>query len=250
VAVLLDLLLRISFGLVTAMASIPARWVDSGFFRVHLYVALGLYTLASLVARSHHPGMLLPAVALAAMAFVGATMWLLERQTAGRLSLVVIAAGGLAVLWPLSQPPADSFASACMLWRLTPPVSGLLMGTALAAMLLGHWYLNSPSMQLTPLYRLILMLMILLLARGILAGTGLAWALRQGESLSAVTWWLVLMRWAAGLAGAAVLSAMVWQTLKIPNTQSATGILYVTFVGVLAGELISRLLSTSAVYPL
>ncbi len=43
---------------------------------------------------------------------------------------------------------------------------------------------------------------------------------------------------------------MSWETLKIPNTQSATGILYVgvilTFLGEVAGLLISR----ETMYPL
>ena len=36
---------------------------------------------------------------------------------------------------------------------------------------------------------------------------------------------------------------MTWQTLKIPNTQSATGILYVAVILTFLGELVSHLLS-------
>ena len=46
------------------------------------------------------------------------------------------------------------------------------------------------------------------------------------------------------------LAVMTWQTLKIPNTQSATGILYVAVIGVFIGELTSQLLSAHASFPL
>ena len=45
------------------------------------------------------------------------------------------------------------------------------------------------------------------------------------------------------LAGVLGLTAMTWQTLKIPNTQSATGILYVAVIFAFLGELTSQLLS-------
>jgi formate-dependent nitrite reductase membrane component NrfD len=43
---------------------------------------------------------------------------------------------------------------------------------------------------------------------------------------------------------------MVWETLKIPNTQSATGILYVAVIGTFVGELTGLLLSAESSYPL
>jgi hypothetical protein len=41
---------------------------------------------------------------------------------------------------------------------------------------------------------------------------------------------------------------MAWQTLKIPNTQSATGILYVAVIAVFLGELTAQLLSGRMVF--
>ena len=43
---------------------------------------------------------------------------------------------------------------------------------------------------------------------------------------------------------------MAWRTLDIPNTQSATGILYVAVLGVFIGELTGLLLSADSAYPL
>jgi hypothetical protein len=43
---------------------------------------------------------------------------------------------------------------------------------------------------------------------------------------------------------------MAWKTLKIPNTQSATGILYVGVIGTFLGELTAMLLHLDTIYPL
>jgi hypothetical protein len=46
------------------------------------------------------------------------------------------------------------------------------------------------------------------------------------------------------------LAWMAWQTLKIPNTQSATGILYVAVIGTFVGETTALLLSAESLFPL
>ena len=43
---------------------------------------------------------------------------------------------------------------------------------------------------------------------------------------------------------------MTWYTLKVPNTQSATGILYVAVITTFLGELSGQLLSATSGYPL
>ena len=53
----------------------------------------------------------------------------------------------------------------------------------------------------------------------------------------------------AGLAGLAGLPVLLWlsrKTLEIPNTQSATGILYVACLAAILGELTAQLLSVAA----
>jgi uncharacterized membrane protein YgdD (TMEM256/DUF423 family) len=60
----------------------------------------------------------------------------------------------------------------------------------------------------------------------------------------------LLLRWSFGLFGVLGLVWMAWQTLKIPNTQSATGILYVAVIGVFVGELTGLLLSAESAFPL
>ena len=67
-------------------------------------------------------------------------------------------------------------------------------------------------------------------------------ATAEATVLSIPTPWLYL-RWLSGIAGTLLLAAMTWQTLRIPNTQSATGLLYVMVVLVFIGESISVFLT-------
>lgn len=57
------------------------------------------------------------------------------------------------------------------------------------------------------------------------------------------------LRWLAGLLVPLVLVRLTWLTLQVPNTQSATGILYAAVILVLIGELTSLVLSAGAGYP-
>jgi hypothetical protein len=70
----------------------------------------------------------------------------------------------------------------------------------------------------------------------------------SSRSLSTQEWIFLMLRW-IGLLGVLVLVWMAWQTLSIPNTQSATGILYVAVIATFMGETMSLLLSTETVYP-
>ena len=60
----------------------------------------------------------------------------------------------------------------------------------------------------------------------------------------------VMLRWLFGLVGVAILTWMAWKTLEIPNTQSATGILYVALIGTFVGETMALLLSAESLFPL
>ncbi len=128
--------------------------------------------------------------------------------------------------------------------------SGLVLGLTMAAMLLGHWYLNSPGMELEPLRRLLIFMALAVVAQVIVCSIGLMGQLRYADDVS-FSWLLfVVLRWSFGLFGVLGLVWMAWQTLKIPNTQSATGILYVAVIGVFVGELTGLLLSAESIFPL
>ena len=160
--ILTQFLFRLSFGLALAMAITSPRRVTSGYFRNHLYVLLGLNVLAALVAwRAPEQFSLWPPLAGAVLSYAGAVAWLYEKPRAGRALLAAVAIAGLTGAWLAMSPDvsttSESPAATALRW-LDAPTSGLLLGSTMAAMFLGHWYLNTPTMELAPLERLVLLM--------------------------------------------------------------------------------------------
>jgi hypothetical protein len=259
---LVQFILRLSFGMAAAMLCVSPRQVTSGYYRNNLYVLLGLGVLAGLVAwmaPAHLAIAVWSAVVVAVVSYFGAVAWLYEKAGPGLVALATIAASGLTGAW-LSQPAASTNVAAgstteaakiaTALWILDPVAGGAVLGFTMAAMLLGHWYLNAPGMSLVPLKRLVTCLMAALLARALLGGVGLALELTTHGAFDLSQWLFVAMRWLMGLVGSLVVAFMARQTLKIPNTQAATGILYVGVVFTFVGELTAQLLSRGKPFPL
>jgi hypothetical protein len=239
---LTQFLLRLSFGLAVGMAVTSPRLVSSGYFRNHLYVTLGLTTLAALVSMGMSALVTSLAAVAAVMSYVGSVCWLYEAKRAGVVALWLVAACSLVAACVGAGPGLLRAASVL--------TSGLVLGLTLAAMLLGHWYLNSPGMELEPLRRLLVLIALAVAAQILVCSVGLIGQMRSVDEVS-VSWLLfVVLRWSFGLVGVLALVWMTGQTLKIPNTQSATGILYVAVIGVFVGELTGLLLSAESVYPL
>ncbi|MCA9263976.1 MAG: hypothetical protein KDA60_09025 [Planctomycetales bacterium] len=254
--ILLKFLCRLTLGLAAAMWVTPHQRVTSGYYRVHLWVLLGVNTFASLVAWTTCRGMengaiiLMSVVAAAVLSYAGAVCWLYEAPRPGKIALLLVAVCGLLGAQSVQTSPNQSVAWT-NLWGLADNASaGLLIGASLAAMFLGHWYLNNPSMQLAPLKRLVVLILVAVIFRTAVAGSCLAAELSLGEEVERSFWAIASLRWLAGIVGTAVLSIMTWQTLKIPNTQSATGILYVGVIFVFLGELTSQLITPYAHFPL
>jgi hypothetical protein len=258
--ILVEFLFRLSFGVATAMGLTSSRLVTSGFFRVHLWVLLGVQTLAALSLYSRQSSGGLPAgvasgqfwlaISAAVASYVGAVTWMYERPILGKLAIAVVAiCSGAACLLPaiaVGVKPAAMQMADCL-------TSGLLLGSVTTAMLLGHWYLNTPTMKLQPLRRLIVLMGVAVGLRMAVCLVGLwleATGHLAGTGLALQSWMLfVALRWLAGLFGVLVLAWLTWQTLRIPNTQSATGILYAGVILAFIGELTSQLLSAETKYP-
>lgn len=247
---LVDFLFRLTFGVAVAMAITSSRDVTSGFFRVHLWVLLGVLTLVALATYSGNYWQFWLATAGAIVSYVGAVIWIYERWLPGKAAIFCVAACALAGV-VVRLVPLNSWTG--LLHFIDRTTSGLLLGFVTASMLLGHWYLNTPTMKLEPLKRLIALLALAVVARMCVVAAGAWLEYNQhldSTSMSPSTWVLFLaLRWLSGLIGVLALAGLTWQTLKIPNTQSATGILYAAVVLAFIGELTSQLLTAQAVYP-
>jgi hypothetical protein len=260
---LIDFLCRFSCGLALALCLTSSTLVPGGFFRVNTLVLLGLATFAALLSSTAGLGSVGGLMGVTAfIAWVGSMLWYAERRRGGLIccGLAAFLAGGATAV------VADPHLKAVVLRVL----SGLLLGLTINAMLLGHWYLNAPGMQVDALRRSIDQTLLVwgLLLTAVLAAVGwqvafhgqadAGWLTRLGRgvvvaatgstgSLDQTGFALLWLRWLAGLVGLPVLLVLSRKTLDIPNTQSATGILYVACLAVILGELTAQLLITKPV---
>ncbi len=257
-ALLVDFLCRFSFGLAFGLCITPATLVPGGFFRVNTLVLLGLTTLAALL--SSTLGLFANTwllTAAATVSWIGSVLWYADRRRPG-----LICCGVAATLCAAATALTGELAVTEVGVRI---LSGCLIGFTVNAMLLGHWYLNAPGMQVGVLRRSIdqtlfvwglLSLLVVVMTiwqfgaiedrsnsvlanifRAVIAATsGVDGGL---DSTGVALFWL---RWLAGLIGLPILLLMSRMTLDIPNTQSATGILYVACLAVILGELTAQLL--------
>jgi hypothetical protein len=121
--------------------------------------------------------------------------------------------------------------------------SAALLGTTCTAMILGHWYLIIPSMQVSHLQSIVklhiaaLTLRVAVVTAAVWFAIGTSGFRHYITSINGIFFW---QRVLFGLAGPAVLSYLTWETAKIRSTQSATGILYVDLFTVVVGEVLAK----------
>jgi hypothetical protein len=245
---LVDFLCRFGWGLSVALVLTPSALVPAGFFRVNMLVVLGLATFAALLCWQALPAhaWLLPAAA-AVTAWMASIAWFAERTRPG-IVLCVITAILLAAATAVVQVAADGTLTRGWAHVGVALLSGLVTGLTVHAMLLGHWYLNAPGMRVDVLRRMIDIALVAWAVQLVVATAAAlpAGALSAGAAGGPTTMALVSLRWLAGLAGLPMLLWLSRKTLDIPNTQSATGILYVACLAAILGELTAQLLSVAA----
>jgi hypothetical protein len=151
---------------------------------------------------------------------------------------------GLGALWSaaLVDPSPQLFGLGTPLAVLA---GALALGSALAGLSLGHWYLVSPTLSVQPLIRLtflclgaiVAQLVLLPILLVLLPGPPTAVQSLFGEYLV-----LVGVRIVFGLLVPLGATLMTWRTARIRSLDSATGLLYIVAALVLAGEIAARTL--------
>lgn len=249
---LVDFLCRFGWGLSVALVLTPSALVPAGFFRVNMLVVLGLATFAALLCGQVLPAQawILPAAA-AVTAWMASVAWFAERPRPGMLLCTITALLLAAATGVVPFTPGENAAGG---WATGWPgvgvalLSGLVTGLTVHAMLLGHWYLNAPGMRVDVLRRMIDIALVAWAVQLVVSASAaltvgpVATATAGGPTTLALLW----LRWLAGLVGLPVLLWLSRKTLDIPNTQSATGILYVACLAAILGELTAQLLSVAA----
>jgi protein NrfD len=172
--------------------------------------------------------------------------------TRARMAILAAAAitGLIAIALQALEISSGSSSPVVALTVLSFLTSALMLGGACTAMILGHWYLVIPSMEVSYLQAIVKGHIASMLARVVVVGAAVWFAIATYQPESGVPsfrhyimsvdgiffWQRILF----GLAGPAILSYLTWETAKIRSTQSATGILYVDFFTVVVGEVLAK----------
>jgi len=126
-------------------------------------------------------------------------------------------------------------------------LSSLVLGAALLGMLLGHRYLTNPHLPMSHLNILAWVFLVAVVLQGgltvgllVLGGEGevVASALRLETFLGLFFW----IRLVIGILAPFVLAVMILNTIRYRANMSATGLLYIAVIMVMAGEAFSRYL--------
>lgn len=248
-------LLKLVFGIALMWLLMPRKEVTDGFFRIQMLVVLGLSVLVALTidtktlspdhlsTSAEHVTVSIRSIRgtlifVAAAAYIGHVFWKLGRRRVGNGCIFLIATGSaIAMLVYSSQVhsrvlPLHQFFSDLS--------SAMVCGGMLTGMLLGHWYLTTPTMSIRPLGRFTGILLLAALMRVLVSSWSLiSYGWTTPDSVH--TLWFG-MRLLGGILIPGVVAVMVTRILRYRNTQSATGVLFAGLVLVFMGEMTAALL--------
>ncbi|HEX4997376.1 MAG TPA: hypothetical protein VFY29_04070 [Terriglobia bacterium] len=115
-----------------------------------------------------------------------------------------------------------------------------LLGSVTLTMVFGHWYLVIPRLSIDHLKVLTKVLTVTIAVRVVTVAVTLALPFGIDRALhEGLFFWPRIL---FGVAAPIVLTAMIWNTVKIQHTQAATGFLYLAVVALLFGEFFSKFL--------
>lgn len=258
--------IKLLTGIVLMWLLMPRKDVTDGFFRIQMLVALGL---AVLVSMAIEPGAFTELdlasvsseeqaaaiqtsrwirglmIVSAIIAYVGHILWKLSRRAPGNICIYLL--GVLCILTMVIQ-------GLCVI-RVVPAwqqvfsdvASAGVLGATLTGMLLGHWYLTTPTMSIQPLRWFAVLLGIASGVRLLASTVSLLSPGFAARDTTSVLW--LSVRLVGGILVPAVTSVLVIRILKYRNTQSATGVLFAGLILVFMGEMSAALLERSLQIP-
>lgn len=250
-----------------ALTAFALRELPGGFPSLVAHVAAGLWGIAGVTALRLAAGegraAALAHFLVAGAALVFARLSLRDRHAPARALLAVILVAGS---WTLvadggrlaARLPDDALSAVPFAASLLS--SALLLGSALVTMILGHWYLIPPPLPFRHLVRgATLFLAACVIRTGVFAVSVAFLASVSHPAVRAATLRLfrvdgdvvfLALRVFWGILGPLVLALLVLRTARLQSNQSATGLLYVSLVFVLIGELLANFLLVQNALPL
>jgi hypothetical protein len=265
---------ELAFGGMAAIAVPPFFNVERGFYKssAGVYLGAGLIPavgFALLATRGAEPGAP-SAIALwidsglwvlfcAAVAVYMFTLWTDYGLLRARSYVACLAVGLLGVMvTSLTLMPPAFGPIAALGYALSAIFSALVLGLASGGMLFGHWYLIDPNLPVDYLRTIVRLLGMALVAELIvmfmvvvtMALFGGGASTHAVATLFDSDWALLTTRLLLGPIASIILVWMTWQTLKIPQTMAATGLLYIAIMSVLVGEFMGRFILFRTALPL
>lgn len=253
--VLFLFLAHLGLGIVLTLAFV-SREAGVKFFRFNAGLAAILIAVAFAFRPADDPVTLASRTALAALILCEAAV-ILYWATVGRTLRSIRPA----VVWTARVSAAVALVAQAVALGAGRPLgvqamtlasvlsSAALLGGACTAMILGHWYLVIPSMQVSHLQSIVKLHIASMVVRVAVVAAVVVFAIATWQpglgfsfrryilSIDGIFFW---QRVLFGLFGPALLSYLTWETAKIRATQSATGILYVDFFTVVVGEVLAK----------
>lgn len=245
---------QLGVGGLLSLAVPPFHELERGFYKS----SAGVFLSATLVGGAGTAYLWLTRVAsgvgllevllwLAFMVLFGlymATLWGERMDVRARLyaaSLLTGTAALAASAWSLFP---DSGFVLHVLATASTLASAAALGAVTTGMLIGHWYLIDPGMEIEPFHRCFRFFVATLwveiaLLVAILGGLLLSGDAAGGDLLQAHLD-LLLLRLALGPVAALAMATLIRRVLAIPQTMAATGLFYIATLAVLVGEFLGR----------
>ena len=253
-------ILKLVTGIALMWLLMPRKEVTDGFFRIQMLVALGLCVLLVLLVQpgsapqvtSSFPdgmttGMRTQAgnqlirfaqLIAAIIAFGWHIVWKLGRRLPGAIAIYAIAI--LCLLSLVTASFASGFNVDALSFLLSDVASAAVLGATLTGMLLGHWYLTTPTMSIGPLSWFTKVLAIAAVGRLLTTSLSLFRFGFASHDVVHLLW--LIVRIVGGILVPIATAVVVARILKYRNTQSATGVLFAALILVFMGEMTAALL--------
>jgi len=235
---------NLGWGMLATTLLVPPREIGRGFYLLNSIWVLVLWVTAMLLSAGGDLSQLNAWI----LAGAGAVLLSLVRNPmlSPRLTQTLLLAAlfltGTGMVQELSSLSGDAYYNHRMYLVISSLTSALLAGGTMVAMILGHFYLVTPSLSFVWLARFTRMLAVVLVLRMVLAVLpmfgGQAFNLPEGadSSIFFIDQLVFLLQRGLSLVALLILIPMVWDCVKRQANQSATGLLYVAAFLALMGE--------------
>ncbi len=265
---------ELAWGGIFALSIPPFFNVERGFYKssASVYLAAALATAIGLGCLALRGGA--PEGPRSAALWIAASLWALASLSLGgylytlwtengllraRFYLASLMLGLVAVIANVMLlMPAGFGVFGAVTYTLAAVTSSLVLGLVSCAMLFGHWYLIDLEMPVDYIRSFVRILGIVLVADLIALVLAIALPVLIGSPAAAAAvrelfashLGLLIVRLILGPIATIILVWMCWQTLKIPQTMAATGLLYIAVMSVIVGEMLGRFILFRTAVPL